>query len=101
MIVARTAPHDGLGADYTRLLSKPAAIVGIGVGLAITALVSGWWVGPLALAAALGAAAVVRIADRAFEGISGDLLGAVEQVGECLVLIVVTGLALHHQPWWT
>lgn len=101
MIAARTAPHEGLGADYTRLLSRPAAVVGIGAGLAITALVGGWWVGPLALAAAVGAAAVIRLAHRAFEGISGDLLGAVEQVGECLVLIVVSGLALHHQPWWT
>lgn len=101
MVVARTAPHEGLGADYTRLLSRRSAVVGIAAGLAVTALVSGWWVGPLALGAALGAAAMIRLAHRAFEGISGDLLGAVEQVGECVVLIVVSALALHHQPWWT
>jgi adenosylcobinamide-GDP ribazoletransferase len=101
MMFARSAPHEGLGADYTRLLSKRSATVGILAALAITALVSGWWAGPLALVAAVGAVVVARLAQRAFEGISGDLLGAVEQIGECLVLIVVSGLALHHQPWWS
>jgi adenosylcobinamide-GDP ribazoletransferase len=100
MATARSAPHEGLGADYTRVLSRRSAAVGVLAALALSALVSGWWVGPLAFAAAVGAVGVVRLAHRAFDGISGDLLGAVEQVGECLVLIVVTGLALHHQPWW-
>jgi len=100
MVIGRPAPHEGLGADYTRVLSPRSAATGVLAALAIGALVSGWWVGPLALAAALGAAAVIRLAHRAFGGVSGDLLGAVEQVGECLVLIVVSGLALHHQPWW-
>jgi len=100
MVIGRPAPHEGLGADYTRVLARRSAAVGVLAALAIGALVSGWWVGPLAFAVALGAAAVIRLAHRAFGGVSGDLLGAVEQVGECLVLIVVSGLALHHQPWW-
>lgn len=100
MVTARSAPHEGLGADYTRVLSRRSAMVGVMAALTISAVVSGWWVGPLALAAAVGAFVVVRLAHRAFDGISGDLLGAVEQVGECLVLIVVSGLALHHRPWW-
>jgi adenosylcobinamide-GDP ribazoletransferase len=40
------------------------------------------------------------MARRAFGGVSGDILGAVEQVTECLVLIVATGLALRHPLWW-
>ncbi len=100
MVTARSAPHEGLGADYTRVLSRRSGAVGVLAALALSTLVSGWWVGPLALAAAVGAFVVVRLAHRAFDGISGDLLGAVEQVGECLVLIVVSGLALHHRPWW-
>lgn len=100
MMTARPAPHEGLGADYTRTLSRRSAAQGVLAALALGALVSGWWLGPLALATAIGAAAVVRLAHRAFGGISGDLLGAVEQVGECLVLIVVSALAMHHQPWW-
>ena len=60
----------------------------------------GWWAGPLALAAAVGTLAVVRVAVKALGGITGDVLGAVEQVGECLVLVVVSGLASRHELWW-
>ncbi|MGA9277621.1 adenosylcobinamide-GDP ribazoletransferase, partial [Ilumatobacter sp.] len=60
----------------------------------------GWWVVPLAAAVAIGTAAITLIALRAFGGVSGDILGAVEQVGECVVLIVVSGLALRHPLWW-
>jgi adenosylcobinamide-GDP ribazoletransferase len=101
MVIARSAPHEGLGADYTRVLSKRSAALGVLAAILLSALVSGWWVGPLTVAAVVAATAVIRLAHRAFEGISGDLLGAVEQVTECLVLIIVSGLALHHQPWWT
>jgi adenosylcobinamide-GDP ribazoletransferase len=101
MTASRTANHEGLGADYTRVLSRRSAMVGVLIALALSAGVSGWWVVPLAVAAGIGAMAVVRLAHRAFGGMSGDLLGAVEQVGECLVLIVVSGLTLHHQPWWS
>ena len=27
---------------------------------------------------------------------NGDVLGAIEQVGECIVLVIVTGLAARH-----
>ena len=37
---------------------------------------------------------------RKIGGITGDVLGAVEQVAECLVLVVVTGLATRHRLWW-
>jgi adenosylcobinamide-GDP ribazoletransferase len=37
---------------------------------------------------------------RKIGGVTGDVLGAVEQVVECLVLVVVTGLATRHALWW-
>ena len=69
-------------------------------GVAIVAVATGWWVGPLVVAAVVGAIVVTMLAFRAFGVIGGDVLGAVEQVGECLVLIVVSGLAARHTVWW-
>jgi adenosylcobinamide-GDP ribazoletransferase len=100
MGLAPPVPVDGLGADYTRSLSRRRAAIGATAALAIGIVAVGWWVLPLALAAACGAAIVTVIAVRAFGGVSGDVLGAVEQVAECLVLIVVSGLALRHSLWW-
>ena len=49
----------------------------------------------------LGAAVLVAyFAWRAIGGITGDVLGAIEQVAECAVLVVVAGLASHHGIWW-
>jgi adenosylcobinamide-GDP ribazoletransferase len=101
MAVFPTARQEGLGADYTRSLRPTASVVGVLSGLAIAALVAGWWVIPLAAAALVGAVAVGVLAVRKIGGVTGDVLGAVEQVAECLVLVVVTGLAARHAPWWT
>jgi adenosylcobinamide-GDP ribazoletransferase len=100
MATARPADQPGIGADQARALTGRAALAGVTAALALGTLATGWWVGPLALAAAGGAAAVAWLAVRAFEGVSGDHLGAAEQVAECLVLVVVTGLALRHDLWW-
>jgi adenosylcobinamide-GDP ribazoletransferase len=75
-------------------------LAGVAAAILITLLATGWWTAPLVAITALGALVVALGARSAFGGISGDILGAVEQVGECLVLIVVSGLALHHQLWW-
>lgn len=94
-------PSPGLGADYARGLTAIRTVLGGIAAVAIGAAATGWWVLPLTGAAALGAIVVATVARRGFGGISGDILGAVEQVGECLVLIVVSGLALRHPLWWS
>jgi adenosylcobinamide-GDP ribazoletransferase len=68
--------------------------------VAIAALATGWWAGPLTLAAVVGALAVGILALRSFGGVTGDILGAIEQVAELLVLVVVSGLASRHAVWW-
>jgi adenosylcobinamide-GDP ribazoletransferase len=100
MGVAPAVPTEGLGADYARALSTRRAAIGVTTAIALSAFAVGWWVLPLALAAGVGAVVVALIANRAFGGVSGDILGAVEQVAECLVLVVVSGLALRHSIWW-
>jgi adenosylcobinamide-GDP ribazoletransferase len=101
MGLATPVSQTGLGADFTRSLSPPGATIGVLGAVGIGAVAVGWWVVPFAGAAGVGALLVARIARRAFGGVSGDILGAVEQVGECLVLVVATGLALRHPLWWT
>lgn len=101
MAFATPTPMDGLGSDSIRSMSRPKAMVGICAGVAIGALATGWWIGPLILGVGVGAVGVTLVASRALGGVSGDVLGAVEQVGECASLVIVSTLALHHQPWWT
>lgn len=100
MGLAQPVPTEGLGADYARALSRSRAAAGVMAALGLTTLAVGWWVIPLAAAVTVGALLVAVVAQRSFGGVSGDLLGAVEQVGECLVLVVVSGLAAHHAVWW-
>ncbi|MGH9133984.1 MAG: adenosylcobinamide-GDP ribazoletransferase, partial [Ilumatobacteraceae bacterium] len=94
------ATADGLGAGYATGLSRRATVGGVLVGVAIAALATGWWVGPLAAAGLVAAAFVGALAMRKIGGVTGDVLGAVEQVAECLVLVVVTALAPRHHLWW-
>jgi adenosylcobinamide-GDP ribazoletransferase len=91
----RIATPTGLGADYARSLHPARALAGVGVGVAITAVLCGWWVAPLATAAIIGALLVGLLAQRKIGGISGDVLGACEQVVEGLALVVFAGLATH------
>ncbi len=100
MGLAGPVPHRGLGAEYARGVSPGTAATGVITSLVVAAVATGWWVGPFALGAAVGAFAITVVARRAFEGVSGDVLGAVEQVGECVVLVVATGLAARHPLWW-
>lgn len=100
MLAGPTARHDGLGADYTRLLGRRPAVVGIAAGLVIVTVAIGWWVAPVAAAAVVGAAAVLVLARRKIGGISGDVLGACEQVVECATLVTIVALAARHPLWW-
>jgi adenosylcobinamide-GDP ribazoletransferase len=100
MGIVPLAKPNGLGAGYARTVTPGRAAVAGLAAVAIAALATGWWVGPLAVGAAAAAAVVLYWAWRALGGITGDVLGAIEQVAECTVLVVVTGLAAHHSLWW-
>jgi adenosylcobinamide-GDP ribazoletransferase len=100
MGVAPLATREGLGADYGQVATPMRTIVGVLSGLVLGALTVGWWVAPLAAAAIVSIGALRWLAMRKIGGISGDVLGACEQVAECLSLVTLTGLATHHQLWW-
>ncbi len=94
MVVVPLAKPDGLGAGYARSVTTGRAALTGFLAVAIAALATGWWAGPLAAAALVAAAVVAFFAIRAIGGITGDILGAIEQLAECAVLVVVTGLAI-------
>ena len=101
MATVPLAGHSGLGADYGRSTTRDARQSRRWLGVAITAVAVGWWVGPLLATALVAAIAVGALAKHKIGGISGDVLGACEQVAECACLVVLTGLATHHHLWWS
>jgi adenosylcobinamide-GDP ribazoletransferase len=61
--------------------------------------------GPLAFAVTVAAGlaatgAVVALAQRKIGGVTGDVLGAVEQGAEALGLVALAGVAAGRVPWW-
>ena len=100
MMTAAQPTAPGLGSDDISEVRRWTTLLGVAIGVAIAAVAVGWWTIPLAGAVAVGATGVSLVARRAFGGVTGDVLGAVEQVGECLVLVVVSGLAAHYTIWW-
>lgn len=104
VVAMRTAPparQSGLGVDAARDLRLAPTAAGLLVGLAAVTALTGWWVAALVGVAAVATAAVVALAVRKIGGLAGDVLGAVEQVVECAVLVAVSGLAARHALWWT
>lgn len=104
IVAMRTAPparDSGLGVSAASELRRGPVTAGLLAGVGISIAVAGWWAGAFVLACLVAVAAVVILAVRKIGGLAGDVLGAVEQVAECLVLIVASGLAARHQLWWT
>ncbi len=76
---------------------EPAILSGLGISL----LVAGWWVGPAVILVAFIVVALRKIGITRFGGITGDTLGACEQLGEMGVLVVVAAAAWGGwDPWW-
>lgn len=101
MTIVPPATESGLGADHARRLRPLPTALGIASGVAICAAATGWWAFPLVAAAAVGTLATGLLAMRKIGGLAGDVLGAIEQVAECLVLVVACGLAAHSRIWWS
>jgi adenosylcobinamide-GDP ribazoletransferase len=100
MGVAPLATQRGLGADYGQSATLPTAIIGALTGLALAAIVVGWWAAPLAAVVVVSIVSIRWLSLRKIAGVSGDVLGTCEQVVECLCLVVLTGIAARHSLWW-
>ena len=82
------ARSDGLAVDAGRP-SLPQAAAALGIGLAILLVAAGPARGLLAAAVGLLALLVAPLARRQIGGITGDVLGAVEQVAEVAILLAL------------
>ena len=87
---------DGLGAAYAAQLKPGLAYLALIFGVAVTALVylnNPVIVLPMLLLAVVARVAVVLLAVRKIGGITGDVLGAVQQMSALAVLVVAAGAA--------
>ena len=100
MIIGRPATGEGLGADYVARLRRAPSLIGIAVAVIATAVLTSWWVLVAVGVVVLAAVAVATWSSRRIGGFSGDVLGAIEQVSEMMVLIALSIVAGHHQLWW-
>jgi len=87
MVMLKPAKKSGLG-HGAGTPKKDDAIISVVIGALVAALVFGLSVGIIALlAAGLGMALMGYIAKRQIGGLSGDVLGGAEQIGENFVLV--------------
>ena len=100
MGVVPSARDHGLGAEHAQRLRPLATTVGVLTGLVVSTVLVGWWIGPIVAVTLAATGATVWLALRKIGGLVGDVLGAIEQVVECVVLVTVCGLAARHAVWW-
>ena len=101
MVVFPPAVDSGLGAGAARELRPGPTGLGLAAGVALAAVAVGWPAALALVAAALAMVAVGALALVKIGGIAGDVLGAVEQIAECLVLVVLAALVDRLQPFGT
>ena len=93
------ATPTGLGATYSKPVGRRAALEAGMIGLAATVALVGVWSVPAAVIAILAAAAMGWLALRKIGGITGDVLGATQQLVEIGVLLLCVS-AGSQVPWW-
>jgi adenosylcobinamide-GDP ribazoletransferase len=99
----RPATGEGSAAAFGVHVSKRSGIAVSSLAVAIGFVSLGFAVVPVVLFAALGAVVVAWLGVRTVGGVTGDLLGAIEQVTEISILLL--GAAAAHAswrgaPWW-
>ncbi len=100
MATVPLAQHSGLGADYGQATTRARGAITYGIAGAFAWVAVGWWAVPSGGVALVSVHIVGALARHKIGGISGDVLGAAEQVAECALLVLLCALALHHPVWW-
>ena len=101
LLTSRPARPDGLGTDYSAGLRRGSCVVAMALAIVAGGVATGIWIALTVALVAVTTVAVVVLAFRKIGGISGDVLGAAEQLGEAAVLIAIAAAAdTGHLPWW-
>lgn len=102
MGMAPAAREDGLGKLGTAGLDAQGSVAAVTVGTGVALVAVGWWVGLAAVLVVTAVALVTRfVSVRRIGGITGDVLGACEQLGEMACLGLVAAVAWGGwSPWW-
>lgn len=88
---------DGLASTHSRAVTVVDVVIGLGLGMGIGAVASGIWV-VASFALALASAGIIgRLSLKKIGGVTGDVLGAIEQVAESAILVL--GAAIAHEAW--
>ncbi len=101
MSLTPAARADGLGSSGVAEVTGAGSWFAAVSAMALSGLAAGWWVVPSAVLVALVVIWLRRTSAARFGGVTGDLLGACEQVGELVVLGVVAVLVWNGSHlWW-
>lgn len=87
-----SATTPGLGADWMRDIGPWHGALGLVPGTVATIVAGGRWTVVVLAISAASALAIVVVARRALGGVTGDALGAVEQVAETAVLVSLSAV---------
>jgi adenosylcobinamide-GDP ribazoletransferase len=86
------AAGEGLGARYARAVAPPKLLAGIAIALVIGGIAIGVWVLAASIACALVAWWMGRTARLTIGGITGDVLGAIQQCSMLAVLLLASAV---------
>lgn len=90
MLTTALARHDGLGSDYVKNLRVPKAIVSLCLSVLVVIAITGVWSVGVIVSTLIGASIIRWWSKQKIGGITGDVLGAAEQVSETLILVVLS-----------
>jgi adenosylcobinamide-GDP ribazoletransferase len=97
------ATEDGLGAIFSTGVTRREVAGAMVAALGVGALSLGPWAIPATVLAALGAVGVGILSVRRIGGLTGDILGAAQQVAEILVILLGAAAVTGGWPslvWW-